>query len=105
MDRGKITRNRQAWIRLRRCILEMLFAHFMEYPYAPLEMEAIAEHCAAEAKLMNWNIVYLEKCGFVELGTSIEAPPFAACSASITASGVDLVEDDEQFNNRFPMGG
>ena len=105
MDRGKIDRCREDWVRLRRCILELLFAHFMEYPYAPLELEAIAEHCGAEAKLMNWNIVYLEKCGYVELGTAIETPPFAACSASITASGVDLVEDEEHFNTRFAMGG
>ena len=104
MVRENITENRDAWVRLRRCIMELLFEHFMEFPYAPLEIETIAEHCEAEAKLLNWNIVYLEKCGYIELGKSIEAPPYAACSASITADGVDLVEDGERFNTRFPMG-
>lgn len=105
MIREKISQNRKDWVQLRRCILALLYEHFMEFPYAPLEMETIADHCGADAKLMNWNIVYLEKCGYVELGKSIEAPPFAACSASITASGIDLVEDGEQFDNRFSVGG
>jgi len=105
MVREKILQNRSDWVRLRRCILELLFEHFMEFPYAPLEMELIADHCGADAKRMNWNTVYLEKCGYVELGKSIEAPPFVACSAFITANGIDLIEDDARFDARFPLGG
>ena len=103
MVREEITENRAEWVRLRRCILELLYTHFMEFPYAPMEMEVIAEHCGVAAQLMNWNIVYLEKCGYVELGKSIEAPPFVACSALITASGIDLIEDGERFNTRFTL--
>lgn len=98
-----ITKNRAGWVQLRRCIIELLYGHFMEFPYAPLEMDAIAESCGADAKLLNWNIVYLEKCGYVELGKSIESPPFIACSASITEQGIDLIEDQAHFNNRFSL--
>jgi hypothetical protein len=84
-------------------MLELLYEHFMEFPYAPLEIDVIADRCGAEPKLMNWNIVYLEKSGFVELGKSVEAPPFVACSASITARGIDLIEDDGGFNTRFSI--
>lgn len=97
-----IKQDKESWVRLRRCIIELLYKQFMEFPYAPLDMALIADHCNVEAKLMNWNIVYLEKCGYVELGKSIEAPPFVACSASITALGIDLIEDIEKFEGRFP---
>lgn len=65
--RERILKNKPAWVRLRRCIIELIYEHFMEFPYAPLEMDVIADHCKAEAKTLNWNIVYLEKCGYVEL--------------------------------------
>ena len=97
-----IKQDKGSWVRLRRCIIELLYKHFMEFPYAPLDMGLIADHCNVEAKLMNWNIVYLEKCGYVELGKSIEAPPYVACSASLTALGIDLIEDIEKFEDRFP---
>jgi len=94
--------DKRQWFRLRRSLIEMLYTHFMEFPYAPLEMETLAEHCRVAPKALNWNIVYLEKCGFVELGKSIEAPPFVACTASITEKGIDLIEDAEQFDRKFP---
>jgi len=55
-----------------------------------------------EAKAMNWNLVYLEKCGLVELAKAFDSPPFVACSAAITAAGIDLVEDPAAFRRRFP---
>ena len=104
MIREEILKKRAGWIKLRRSILELLFEQFMEFPYAPLEMETIAERCGADAKQINWNIVYLEKCGYVELGKSIEAPPFVACFASITERGIDLIEADERFAALFAAG-
>jgi len=88
--------------RLRRNIIELLYTHFREFPYAPLEMQMVADHCQVAPKSLNWNIVYLEKCGFVELGKSIEAPPFVACTASISEKGIDLIEDAERFDRKFP---
>jgi len=102
MDNDPKNSDKQQWFRLRRSIVELLYTHFMEFPYAPLEMETLVEHCQVDPKSLNWNIVYLEKCGFVELGKSIEAPPFVACTASITEKGIDLIEDAERFNRKFP---
>lgn len=102
MDNDMQHSDMQQWLRLRRSIIELLYAHFMEFPYAPLEMEMLADHCQVEPKSLNWNIVYLEKWGFVELGKSIEAPPFVACAASITEKGIDLIEDTERFDRKFP---
>jgi len=102
MDNDSKNSDTRQWFRLRRNIIELLYTHFMEFPYAPLEMEMVAEHCQVEPKALNWNTVYLEKCGFVELGKSIEAPPFVACTASITEKGIDLIEDAERFDRKFP---
>jgi hypothetical protein len=84
--------------RLRRCILEGLYEIFKEYPYATVELKQIEEACQTDAKALNWNLVYLEKCGFVELGKSIECPPYIASSATLTAKGIDLIEDQAEFN-------
>ena len=87
--------------RLRKCILKYLYETFREFPYVPIEMEQLAEICQVTPKDLNWNMVYLEKCGYVELGRSVDAPPYIACSVSITAAGIDLVEDEAEFSRRF----
>ncbi|MBW2412353.1 MAG: hypothetical protein JRF72_21345 [Deltaproteobacteria bacterium] len=87
--------------RLRQCILESLYEIFKEYPYAPVELRQLEERCRTDAKTLNWNIVYLEKCGFVELGKSIECPPYIASSAALTAKGIDLIEDEAEFEKRI----
>ena len=104
MTGDRLLTNKAQWFHLRRSIIELLYEHFMEFPYAPLEMEAIADRCQVDAKSLNWNIVYLEKCGLVELGKSIEAPPFVACTASLTEHGIDLIEDPERFDAKFASG-
>jgi hypothetical protein len=86
---------------LRRCILERLYEIFKDYPYATVELKQIEEACQTDAKALNWNLVYLEKCGFVELGKSIECPPYIASSATLTAKGIDLIEDQAEFKRLF----
>ena len=66
-----------------------------------LELKQIEEACQTDAKALNWNLVYLEKCGFVELGKSIECPPYIASSATLTAKGIDLIEDQAEFKRLF----
>ncbi len=88
-------------IRLRRCIMKRLYALFQDYPYAAIELSQISEECHTNVRELNWNMVYLEKCGYVELGKSIECPPYIASSVTITADGIDLVEDENGFNIRF----
>ena len=87
--------------RLRQCILETLYGSFKKFPYAAIELRQIEEACQTDAATLNWNIVYLEKCGFVELGKSVECPPYVASSAAITAKGIDLVEDKSELKRRF----
>jgi hypothetical protein len=87
--------------RLRRCILERLYELFKAHPYATVELKLIEEACQTDAKALNWNLVYLEKCGFVELGKSIECPPYIASSATLTAKGIDLIEDQTAFKQLF----
>jgi len=88
---------------IRRDILKMLYTFFKEYPYAQIELKDIEKECRTNTKELNWNIVYLEKCGYLELGKSSEAYPYVACSAAITVAGVDLAEDENAFNRRFPV--
>ena len=98
----KATTETPSYIRLRRCILETLYEIFKRVPYAAVELRQIEEDCHTSTSEVNWNLVYLEKCGFVELGKSIECPPYVASSVSLTAHGIDLVEDEIEFKRRFP---
>jgi hypothetical protein len=91
--------------KLRRCILTTLYEIFKEYPYAVVEPRQLEEDCCVSTAEINWNMVYLEKCGLVELGKSVECPPYIASSISLTAGGIDLIEDDIEFNRRFPDEG
>ena len=47
-------------------------------------------------------MVYLEKCGYVELDKSMDCPPYVSCTAIITATGIDLVETPQKFDKKFP---
>ena len=89
------------YIRLRRCILAVLYEFFQAYPYGAMELRQIKETCNTPSRLLNWSLVYLEKCGYLERDKSPDCPPFVACSASITAQGIDLIEDESRFKSRF----
>lgn len=93
----------EAYIRLRRRILSILYGFFQDVPYGAMELRQIQESCQTTPQLLNWNMVYLEKSGYVELDRSPDCPPFVACSASISAHGIDLVEDRNRFDSRFPI--
>lgn len=88
-------------LKLRSGILKLLYEKFREFPYAQIELSDIGEICEVAAKDLNWNIVYLEKCGYVELGRSTDSYPYVSCSAAITAGGIDLVENQAAFSKRF----
>lgn len=99
MDSFNKTRD---YIALRRCILKTLYDFFREYPYGLAELGTLDEACHSDPKRFNWNIAYLEKCGYVELDKSMDCPPYISCTAGITAKGIDLVEDVQQLNKTFP---
>lgn len=84
--------------------MEHLYAWFQEYPRAAIELHQIEDACNTTPKALNWNMVYLEKKGWLELDLSADCPPYVACSANITGAGVDLVEDGPTFNGQFDIG-
>lgn len=86
---------------LRKKILLALYRSFTEMPYAEIELGHLSTVCDVEPADLNWNIVYLEKCGLVELGHSTDCPPFISCTAGITAVGVDLVETPGLLDEKF----
>ena len=67
-----------------------------------MEPKEMGETCRTTPWLLNWNLVYLEKKGYLELDRSPDCSQFVACSASITAEGIDLVENESIFNSLFP---
>ncbi len=89
-------------LRLRRSVLISLYRFFKEFPYGSMELRQIEEQCDVAPQSLNWNLVYLEKCGYLELDKSSDCPPFISCSASITAEGIDLIENESGFDKRFP---
>lgn len=88
--------------RLRRCILTHLYTWFREVPLAAVELRHVAETCSTDAGELNWNIVYLEKKGWVSLSHDINCPPFVSCAVELTAAGIDLVENPDRFDTLFP---
>jgi hypothetical protein len=68
-----------------------------------MDMHLLVDACRVEAAELNWNLVYLEKSGLIELGTMEELPPFIACSAVISAEGIDLIEDAGAWRRKFSI--
>ena len=89
--------------KLRRCILKNLYSFFREFPYGSMEVRHMIESCETDPQSLNWNLVYLEKCGYIELDKSPDCPPYVTCTATITAGGIDLVEDEAKFSSRFSI--
>lgn len=93
--------------KLRHRILTLMYARFREVPYAAIELQEISTECEVLPQELNWNLVYLEKKGCIELSKNSDSFPFIACSATITAHGIDQVETSErhpacEVNERFP---
>lgn len=95
------TEDLEVLLRLRACLLEKLYQFFREIPYGAMELGQLETHCRTDTQTLNWNLVYLEMCGYVELGRGVEAWPHVAFSANITAAGIELVEDTRRFRARF----
>jgi hypothetical protein len=89
--------------KLRRCILQSLYSFFKEFPYGSMEVRHMIESCETDTQTLNWNLVYLEKCGYIELDKSPDCPPYVTCTATITAVGIDLVEDEAEFSSKFSI--
>ena len=88
---------------VRRKIMALLYDRFRAFPYAFTEFEAIEEVCNASGQEVNWNLVYLEKSGYLELNKTADSFPLVATGAALTAKGIDLVENRTEFDRRFPL--
>ena len=86
---------------LRACILKHLYEWFKQYPLASIELRQLSDTCRVNAQDLNWNMAYLEKKGLINLNLAVDCPPFIACTASLTAAGIDLIEDVATFNAQF----
>jgi DNA-binding HxlR family transcriptional regulator len=80
-----------------------LYDLFREHPLAEVELSQLETSCRITTKALNWNLVYLEKKGFVSLSASADCLHYAACTASITGSGIDLVEHGQDLSRQFPL--
>ena len=86
---------------LRRCILEHLYAWFKDYPLAPVELSRLTRTCDAAPREINWNLVYLEKKGYLNLDPSNDCPPYVSCTTELTGAGIDLAENPEGMDKLF----
>jgi hypothetical protein len=86
---------------IRRRILQLLYDSFAEHPYNRITPKEFRETLGIGLKELHFNIIYLEEKGFVELSKPLEGSVFVG--ARITPRGVDLVEDEYEFNIAFPI--
>ncbi len=89
-------------VEIRRKILELIYERFKEHPYYIVTPEEFEKALNIGLKTLNYNIIYLEEKGYVELQKPLEGNIFVG--ARITSKGVDLIEDEYQFNIVFPDG-
>ena len=76
----------------------MLYQRFTEHPYHRITPKEFIENLGVTQEKLDFNIVYLEEKGFVELQKPLEGSIFVG--ARITTKGIDLVEDEKQFNEK-----
>lgn len=89
-------------VEIRRKILEIIYERFKEHPYYIVTPKEFEKALNIGLKTLNYNIIYLEEKGYVELQKPLEGNIFVG--ARITSKGVDLIEDEYQFNIVFPDG-
>ena len=84
---------------LRRQILKLLYDKFQEHPYYRILAKEFCEIIGVPLNRIDYNMIYLEEKGYVELQKPWEGDVFI--SARITAKGIDLVEDDFELDLRL----
>jgi hypothetical protein len=78
-----------------------LYESFTEHPYNRVTPKEFKTILGIGLKDLHFNIIYLEEKGYVELSKPLEGSIFVG--ARITPKGVDLVEDECEFNVHFPV--
>ena len=85
---------------IRRQILLTLYEHFQSSPLEMLAPGELSEATDIGRESLTANAHYLNDRGLIELMIGYSPTSFAA--ARITADGIDLVENEYQFNLLFP---
>ncbi len=85
---------------VRRVLLTTLYQAYFEDPLNVLMPEDFLHHESVDRDALVANMHYLHDRGLVELKMGYQPPLFA--SARITADGIDLVENEFEFELRFP---
>ncbi len=85
---------------VRRRLLQIAYERYMLDPLDMLPPEVFLEDGTVSRADLLANMYYLHDRGLIELMTGYNPPMFAAARA--TADGIDLVENDYEFNLRFP---
>jgi hypothetical protein len=88
-------------IEIRREILKMVYERYTQHPYYRVTPKEFKEELGISLRQLNFNIVYLEEKGLLELQKPLEGSLFVG--ARITPRGIDLVEDEFQFDTTFPL--
>jgi len=88
-------------IEIRRKTLEMAYERFKEHPYYRITPKEFKEALNINIRELHYNIIYLEEKGYLELQKPLEGDLFVG--VRITVKGIDLVEDEYQFDIMFPV--
>lgn len=87
---------------LRRCFLIVLYEAFRADGIGFVSVHDIEKKCQTNPQELNWNLNYLKLSGYVDF-TMVNYAPYLTNHAQITYSGIYLVEDDQEFDRRFPL--
>jgi len=88
-------------VRIRRLILRELYDKRRHEPSAAIERSELAQHLGLTPQDARFHLGYLAEKGLVEISTTTVGQRVFAL-VHITAAGIDLTEDPNEFNNRFP---
>lgn len=85
---------------VRRHILTVLYKHFRKDPMEMLDPEDLLSDGLVTHDDLMWNVSYLNDLGLAEMMIGYHPTMFDA--VRIGPAGVDLVENESEFNLRFP---
>lgn len=88
-------------VKIRRQILEMAYDRFKEHPYYRITPKELENALNIGFKKLNYNIIYLEEKGLIELQKPLEGSIFVG--VRISSKGIDLIEDECKFGIMFPV--
>lgn len=80
--------------------MKILYEQFVEHPYNRTTPKEFKEQLGISLRDLNYNIIYLEDKCLIELQKPLEGSIFVG--ARITHKGIDLVEDEYEFDIMFP---